>query len=75
MLSIVFSEGAERVMPEMGESVDCIAPVDVMIYQCPRILRLSLILAHRLTCSFNPDRYTNSEVESNTEQPVYKPHL
>ena len=56
-LSIVFSEGAERVMPEMGELVDCIAPVDIMIYQCPRILRLSLMF---LTCSFDPDGNTNS---------------
>ena len=32
MLSMVFSEGAERVMPEMGELVDSIAPVDVMVY-------------------------------------------
>lgn len=32
MLSIVFSEGAERVMPEVGGSVDSIAPVDVVIY-------------------------------------------
>ncbi len=32
MLSIVFSEGAERVMLEIGESVDSIAPVDVVMY-------------------------------------------
>ena len=31
MLSMVFSEGAERVMPEMGESEDAIAPMDVMM--------------------------------------------
>ena len=30
MLRIVFSEGAEHVMPEMGDSVDRIAPVDVV---------------------------------------------
>ena len=32
MLSIVFSEGAERVMLEIGESVDRIAPADVVMY-------------------------------------------
>ena len=32
MLSIVFSEGAERVMLEMGELVDSIAPVDFMVF-------------------------------------------
>ena len=32
MLSIVFSEGAERVILEEGELVDSIAPVDVVIY-------------------------------------------
>ena len=32
MLSMVFNDGAERVMLEEGESVDSIAPVDVVTY-------------------------------------------
>ena len=32
MLSIVFSEGAERVMLEVTELVDIIAPVDIKMY-------------------------------------------
>ena len=30
ILSIVFSAGAERVMPEVGDSVDRMRPVDVV---------------------------------------------
>ena len=32
MLSMVFNDGAERVILEEGELVDSIAPVDIVIY-------------------------------------------
>ena len=32
MLSIVFSEGAERVMPEVKGLVDSKAPMDIIVY-------------------------------------------
>lgn len=59
MLSIVFSDGAERVMLEEGESVDSIAPLDVIILVYGD-LEPELYFSTRLTCSFDPDRNTNS---------------